>query len=290
MPETLEFPAVTDPAIAYGGALGWKQNETPLPATVFVDGYAEAAFTGRTAVLGFPDYPDDIAIAETLVRLPDHAVTELSEATTVAWLESLSRAADATRARVQLMRANVRYALARRYAGTQLTAERLLTVGTAVPRPELGALRAAQEVKDWLGASWEAVATASGVNPGTIYYWQANPSANPRPATVSGLYRLNASLAAAWRACDSEAAFNEWLHVGAGSGPTPRDAALAGDLDMLRKAVQRLVFAEAPVPAAPRSRRYTEDFDDVVQDASASTVEAIPLRRKATRRQRAKRR
>jgi hypothetical protein len=289
MPETLERRVPSDPAVALNVSLGWKPaSETPLPDTVFVDGDAEAALAGRTATLDFPDYSADLLVASRLLAATRSTRPGLSQVVTSVWLESLSYAADSTRARLQLLRETFRFDLGRRLVGTQLSAERLSTVHPTAP-VRLTALRAAREVKDWLGVSWDAVAGAADINPGTIHYWQGNPTVVPRPATVDDLYRLHASLAAARRTMTSDVAFNEWLHLGSASGDIPRELALRGDLDGLRESVQRLVFADASVAIRPISRRFAEDPEDSAPQPPASAAEPSRLRRKATRRPRARR-
>ena len=126
-------------------------------------------------------------------------------------------------------------------------------------------LRAARELKDWLGLSWTELATAAGLNEGTIYYWQRTPSAAPRPATVAPLYELHSLTRAARDELSSEDDFRAWLHSPGIEITSPLEALRSANVEEYREAAQRIIFGSAtgaPVPAPSLTWR-DEDGPDL---------------------------
>lgn len=100
-------------------------------------------------------------------------------------------------------------------------------------------LRAVEDLKRWLGITYEQVATAAGIALRTVHHWKKS-GATPRPRTVRTLWRLHALVHGLRRALGPDEA-TEWLRSGQ---PSPLDLIVAGDITAVEARARRVLFKE----------------------------------------------
>lgn len=100
-------------------------------------------------------------------------------------------------------------------------------------------LEAVEELRGWLGITYEQVATATGIGLRTVHHWKQS-GATPRPRTVRLLWRLHALVHSVRRALGPDDALR-WLRSGA---PSPLDQIVDGDLSAAERRAQPLLFGQ----------------------------------------------
>jgi hypothetical protein len=115
---------------------------------------------------------------------------------------------------------------------------------------ELGAV---DELRDWLGLTYEQIASATSIGLRTVHHWK-QAGATPRPRTVRTLWRLHTLVHSIRRALGAADAIR-WLRSGS---PSYIDLIVAGDLAAVEDQARRLLFA-APIGERRFSAVRTEE-------------------------------
>ncbi len=100
-------------------------------------------------------------------------------------------------------------------------------------------LVAVEELRQWLGLTYEQVAAATSIGLRTVHHWKGAGAA-PRPRTVRTLWRLHALVSSIRRTLGVGEA-TQWLHTGM---PSPIDLIVAGELTIVENQARRLLFVE----------------------------------------------
>jgi|GEM_PF-6040603 len=149
------------------------------------------------------------------------------------------------------------------------------TAATLVPDPELVAaasgapvLQAVEQIRGWLGVSYEAVAKMVGMGSASLfYYWKRRQAerhaVNPRPATVAAILRLHAFVRGLVETIDGEPGglgVQLWVRTKQ-RGLEPLDLLLQGRLDEAEALARDLLFGSdaAEVPAWRTARLERPD-------------------------------
>lgn len=98
-------------------------------------------------------------------------------------------------------------------------------------------LSAVQDLREWLGFSYEQIAAATGIGLRTIHHWRQT-GATPRSKTSRDLWRLH-SLARAVRRALGQADSRAWFRTGT---PTPLDLLTGGQLEAAERRARRALF------------------------------------------------
>jgi hypothetical protein len=140
--------------------------------------------------------------------------------------------------------------------------------------PAADALRAADDLRTWLGATYDDLQAITGIAKNTIHYWRRT-GASPRSSTVRRLWRAHALIKALISRLGKDAAIT-WLRTGPGS---PLGALLSGDLEGAEAAVHQVLFRhptgrpeeredEAPFRPEPEFEVRTDPATAAVRRAS----------------------
>ena len=148
---------------------------------------------------------------------------------------------------------------------------------TAAAAPELEApesreLVAVEELREWLGLTYEQIAAATSIGLRTVHHWK-QVGAAPRPRTVRTLWRLHALVHSIRRTLGVDDAVR-WLRTGM---PSPIDLIVAGELATVENQARRLLFVE-PIGERRFSGVTTED-----EPASTVAQRGRSVRRSARR-------
>lgn len=151
------------------------------------------------------------------------------------------------------------------------------TTTTVIPDPALvaaaadtPALQAVEQIRGWLGVSYEAVAKMAGMGSASlIYYWKRQQakglSIRPRPATIAQLLRLHAFVRGLVETIEGQPGAlgaQIWIQTEQ-SGRRPLELLLAGQLDDTETLARDLLFA-SPVPETPTWRTARLEQPDPV--------------------------
>jgi hypothetical protein len=133
------------------------------------------------------------------------------------------------------------------------------------------ALAAVQDLRRWLGISYEDVAGIAGYrSPSIIYYWRQRAfeghEVRPRATTVGRLYRAHALVRAVAIALDGEegvAGVQRWAHSEGEDGRTPLALLLQGKIAALYSRTGGVIFDQRPVSVPGwRQLRPEDDLED----------------------------
>jgi len=163
------------------------------------------------------------------------------------------------------------------------------TTTTVIPDPALvaaaadtPALQAVEQIRGWLGVSYEAVAKMAGMGSASlIYYWKRQHakglSIRPRPATVAQLLRLHAFVRGLVETIEGQPGAlgaQIWVQTEQG-GRRPLELLLAGQLDDTERLARDLLFASsAPEPSTWRTARLEQPDPVPAPSATATSYEA----------------
>jgi uncharacterized protein (DUF2384 family) len=148
-----------------------------------------------------------------------------------------------------------------------------LEVPEATPSEEtVDPVAAAEELKDWLGLTWDELQAITGIAKNTFHDWRRTNRVQ-RPSKVRRLMRVH-SLVRAVRAHLGPEGATEWFRRGPRS---PLDLLLAGDLDSAEEAASVLLFRRERVERQDRHNYAPfapeEDFEVDIEPR------AVPPRR-----------
>jgi DNA-binding transcriptional regulator YiaG len=121
-------------------------------------------------------------------------------------------------------------------------------------------LDAVEDLRRWLGVTYEQVAAATNIGLRTVHHWKQSGAA-PRPRTVRTLWRLHSLVHSIRRTLGPEEATG-WLRS---SSPSPLDLILAGDLAAVEDKARGLLFGE---PIGERRFSGLAIVDQAVQPAA----------------------
>jgi DNA-binding transcriptional regulator YiaG len=124
---------------------------------------------------------------------------------------------------------------------------------TELEAPESRELVAVEELREWLGLTYEQIAAATSIGLRTVHHWKQMGTA-PRPRTVRTLWRLHALVHSIRRTLGVDEAMR-WLRTGM---PSPVDLIVAGELATVEDQARRLLFIE-PIGERRFSGVPTED-------------------------------
>lgn len=134
------------------------------------------------------------------------------------------------------------------------------------------ALKAADELRQWLNLTYEDLEKITGIAKETFHYWRRT-AATPRPSTVRRLWRVHA-LVRALRSRLGEERAREWLYSG---HPNPIELLLQGNLEAVEVLAQKVLFS--PPTARPEEQPdYAPFLPEPEFDLRVETAGA-PLRR-----------
>jgi AcrR family transcriptional regulator len=163
------------------------------------------------------------------------------------------------------------------------------TTTTMVPDPALVAaaadapsLRAVEQIRGWLGVSYDAIAKMAGMGSASLfYYWKRQQAKglpiNPRPATIAPLLRLHAFVHALVETLEGEPGAlgaQVWVRTKQ-HGQRPLDFLLAGRLDDAEALGRDLLFA-SPAADKPawRAARLQQADPEPAPSAGAPSYQA----------------
>ena len=153
--------------------------------------------------------------------------------------------------------------------------ERIPTPATVIPDPELVAaasgapvVQAVEQIRGWLGVSYEAVAKMVGVGSASLfYYWKRRQAerhpVNPRPATVAAILRLHGFVRGLVETIEGEPGglgVQLWVRTRQ-HGHEPLDLLLDGRLDDAEALARDLLFGSS-VAGVPAWRRARLEYPD----------------------------
>jgi hypothetical protein len=146
------------------------------------------------------------------------------------------------------------------YSGiTESTRSELVGAGDDNSLPDAAAIP--RQIVDWLGLTYDQLATITGISRATFFYWR-RPGAQPRPDSVRGLQQLYASTSLLVRRFGASGA-RAWLH----SGPAPAwEYLIAGDFASLEDRVRSSLFATS-LQARPLNRLLLDEASPVIPAA-----------------------
>ena len=161
-------------------------------------------------------------------------------------------------------------------AGSQLagTADALIPSNAEAHRASQPALAAVEDLRAWLGISYEDVAGITGLSsPSLIYHWRQRAAAGhpvrPRPTTVAQLYRVHALVRAVAIALDGDSGVRgvlRWAHSKGADERTPLDLLRQGKLEAVHARARSFVFDPSPNPVPDwRLARAEEDHDEELE-------------------------
>lgn len=176
-----------------------------------------------------------------------------------------------------------------RGGGSYFLDEPTPTAATLVPDPELVAaassspvLQAVEQIRGWLGVSYEAVAKMAGMGSASLfYYWKRRladrETVNPRPATVVAILRLHALVRGLVETIEGEPGglgVQLWVRTKQ-RGQEPLDLLMEGRLEDAEALTRDLLFGSdaAEVPTW-RSGRLERPDPSPVPTSSAPQYEA----------------
>jgi AcrR family transcriptional regulator len=152
-------------------------------------------------------------------------------------------------------------------------AERGPTTTTVIPDPALmaaaadtPALQAVEQIRGWLGVSYEAVAKMAGMGSASLfYYWKRQQGkglgVSPRPSTIAPLLRLHAFVRALVETIEGRPGAlgaQVWARTEQ-RGKRPLELLLAGRLDDAEALARDLLFASPRFgPPASRAARLEQ--------------------------------
>lgn len=149
--------------------------------------------------------------------------------------------------------------------------EGLDAAGAQANRMSQPALAAVEDLRRWLGVSYEDVARIAGYqSPSIIYYWRQRAleghQVRPRATSVGRLYRAHALVRAVAIALDGEegvVGVQRWAHSEGADGRTPFHLLLQGKLDALQSRSGGVIFDQRPVSTPGwRQLRPEDDLED----------------------------
>lgn len=164
------------------------------------------------------------------------------------------------------------------------TAEGLVASPTEALRASQPALAAVEDLRRWLGATYDDVARIAGSrSPSIIYHWRQRAAAGrpvrPRPTTVGRLYRAHALVQAVAIALDGEEGVRgvqRWAHSPGADGRTPFDLLLQGRLEAVHSRIRGIIFDQRPSPIPSWRQLQPEGDSEVVRDTEQPPVRFGP--------------
>ncbi len=138
----------------------------------------------------------------------------------------------------------------------------------ATARASHPALAAVEDLRGWLGASYEDIALIAGFKASLIYYWRQRASAGhpvrPRPTTVGRLYEAHALVRAVAVALDGPGGRHgaqRWASSAGEDGCTPLELLIEGKLEAVASRSRAIVADQTPAPN-PAERVIDLSFDN----------------------------
>jgi hypothetical protein len=151
------------------------------------------------------------------------------------------------------------------------TADAFIRSNAEASRVSQPALAAIEDLRAWLGISYEDAAGITGLSsPSLIYHWRQRAAAGhpvrPRPTTVERLYRVHALVRVVAIALDGEDGIRgvlSWAHSKGADERTPLDLLRQGRLEAVHARVRGFVFDPSPNPVPDwRLARPGDDHDE----------------------------
>lgn len=151
------------------------------------------------------------------------------------------------------------------------------TAGGLIPgkaeasRRDQPALAAIEDLRTWLGISYEDAARIAGLSSSSlVYHWKQRAAAGyivrPRPTTVEQLYRVHALVRMVAIALDGEEGIQgvlSWACSQGADGRTPLDLLRQGRIEAVHARARDFVFDPHPTPTPDwRLVRGEQDADD----------------------------
>jgi hypothetical protein len=147
-------------------------------------------------------------------------------------------------------------------------------VSRMAPRDD--ALQAADDLRLWLGATYDDLQSITGIAKNTFHHWRRT-GARPRPSTVRRLWRAHALVRALIARLGQDEAVT-WLRTGPRA---PLDTLFAGDLEAAEAAAHALLFRR-PAARADEQEDYAP-FRPEPEFEARGDAAAAPVRRASRR-------
>jgi hypothetical protein len=137
------------------------------------------------------------------------------------------------------------------------------------------ALSVAEDLRAWLGVTYDDLAAITGIGKTTFHHWKRT-GAEPRPSTTYRLRSVHALVRALIAKLGVTGA-TEWLRVGT---PAPIDLLLQGNYARVESLAHDVLFNQAALPERNFSAfaPYDPEVDFEVRSPAVTGNDAQPLR------------
>ncbi len=148
---------------------------------------------------------------------------------------------------------------------------------TDAPSPN-AAVRAADDLREWLGVTVDEVARLAGVSRSAVLYWKRE-NAQPRPTPARNLFRVHALVRGLRDAVAPGHPMDVLSHVPDGAGASPYDLLMAGRYDDAERLLRPILFRRDQQPVRPeRYVRWPEE-EPTTPDVAEPLELRSPVRR-----------